>query len=53
MTEAQKHVHDYLARIGRRGGFASRRELTRQQATKMVGIREAKRAASPTEVSQY
>ena len=45
MTEAQNHVHDYLARIGRRGGLASRRHLTRRHAKKMVGIREAKRAA--------
>jgi len=45
MTEAQKQVREYLARIGRRGGLASRRELTRRQARKMVGIREAKRAA--------
>ena len=45
MTEAQKHVHEYLAEIGRRGGFASRRALTRQHAKRMVGIREAKRAA--------
>jgi hypothetical protein len=35
----------YLAAIGRRGGLASRRELTRQHAKKMVAIREAKRAA--------
>ena len=35
----------YLAKIGRRGGLASRRELTRAHAKKMVAIREAKRAA--------
>jgi hypothetical protein len=29
MTEAEERVRDYLARIGRRGGLASRRELTR------------------------
>jgi hypothetical protein len=45
MTEAQKKVRDYLAKIGRRGGLASRRELTRTHAKKMVAIREAKRAA--------
>jgi len=36
----------YLAKIGRRGGLASRRELTRAHAKKMVEIREAKRAAA-------
>jgi len=45
MTEAQKRVRDYLAKIGRRGGVASRRELTPAHAKKMVAIREAKRAA--------
>jgi hypothetical protein len=45
MTEVQKHVREYLAGIGRRGGLASRRELTRAHAKKMVAIREAKRAA--------
>jgi hypothetical protein len=44
MTEVQKHVREYLARIGRRGGLASRRELTRRHAKKMVAIRQAKRA---------
>jgi hypothetical protein len=34
-----------VADIGRRGGLASRRELTRSHAKKMVAIREAKRAA--------
>jgi hypothetical protein len=33
----------YLARIGRRGGSASRRELTKSHARQMVAIREAKR----------
>jgi hypothetical protein len=46
MKEAQKNVRDYLAAIGKRGGLASRRELTRSHAKKMVAIREAKRAAS-------
>ncbi len=35
----------YLAKIGRRCGVASRRELTRLHAKQMVAIREAKRAA--------
>jgi hypothetical protein len=45
MTEAEKRVREYLAKIGRRGGLASRRELTRSHAKQMVAIREAKRAA--------
>jgi hypothetical protein len=45
MTEAQKKVREYLAEIGKRGGLASRRELTRSHARQMVAIREAKRAA--------
>jgi hypothetical protein len=45
MTEAQKKVREYLAEIGKRGGLASRRELTESHARKMVAIREAKRAA--------
>ena len=45
MTEAQKHIREYLARIGKRGGFASQRELTKSHARKMVAIREMKRAA--------
>jgi hypothetical protein len=44
MTEAAKKVREYLAEIGKRGGIASRRELTRAHAKKMVAIREAKRA---------
>jgi len=35
MTEAEKRVHAYLAQIGRRGGLASRRELTRSHAKQM------------------
>jgi hypothetical protein len=46
MKEAQKNVRDYLAAIGKRGGLASRRELTRSHAKQMVAIREAKRAAA-------
>jgi len=39
-------VRAYLASIGKRGGLASRRELTRSHARQMVAIREAKRAAT-------
>jgi hypothetical protein len=35
----------YLAEIGKRGGLASRRELTKSHARQMAAIREAKRAA--------
>jgi hypothetical protein len=45
IKEAQKNIRDYLAAIGRRGGLASRRDLTRSHAKQMVAIREAKRAA--------
>jgi len=45
MTEAQKQIREYLAHIGARGGFASRRELTKSHARQMVAIREMKRAA--------
>ena len=45
MKEAQKDVREYLATIGKRGGLASRRELTRSHAKQMVAIREMKRAA--------
>jgi hypothetical protein len=45
MKDAQKNVREYLADIGKRGGLASRRELTRSHAKQMVAIREAKRAA--------
>jgi len=45
MTESQKHVREYLAEIGRRGGLGSRRELTKSHARQMVAIREMKRAA--------
>ena len=40
MTEFQ-----YLAAIGKRGGLAKRRELTKSHARQMVAIREMKRAA--------
>jgi hypothetical protein len=45
MKEAQKKVGEYLAAIGKRGGLASRRELTKSHARQMVAIRELKRAA--------
>jgi len=45
MKEAQKNVRKYLAAIGKRGGLASRRELTKSHARQMVAIREMKRAA--------
>jgi hypothetical protein len=45
VTGAEKQVREYLEKIGRRGGLASRRELTRSHAKQMVAIREAKRAA--------
>jgi hypothetical protein len=45
MNETQKSLRDYLAAIGRRGGLASRRELTKSHARQMVAIREMKRAA--------
>jgi len=45
MTETEKRVREYLANIGRRGGRASRRELTKSHARQMVAIREMKRAA--------
>ncbi|MGE5212675.1 MAG: hypothetical protein ACM3NN_03160 [Nitrospirota bacterium] len=45
MAETEKRVRDCLAKIGRRGGLVSRRELTRAQAKKTLAIREAKHAA--------
>jgi hypothetical protein len=45
MMETEKRVREYLAKIGRRGGSASRRELTKSQARQMLAIREAKREA--------
>jgi len=38
-------VREYFASIGRRGGRAGRRELTKERARLMVAIREAKRHA--------
>lgn len=40
-----RQVREYFAEIGKRGGQAGRRELTRQQAKLLVAIREVKRAA--------
>jgi hypothetical protein len=45
MKEAERNVREYLVKIGKRGGLASRRELTQSHARQMVAIREAKRAA--------
>jgi hypothetical protein len=45
MSEAEKKVREYLAAIGKRGGIASRRELTKWHARQMIAIREAKRSA--------
>ena len=45
MTEAERRVREFLAKIGRRGGSVSRRKLTKSHARQMVAIREAKRAA--------
>jgi len=43
--KSKNEVRKYLAAIGKRGGLASRRELTRSHAKQIVAIREAKRAA--------
>jgi len=40
-----REARQYFAEIGRRGGAAGRRELTRQRARLMIAIREARRAA--------
>jgi hypothetical protein len=45
MKKAQKNVREYLAAIGKLGGLAGRRELTKSHARQMVAIREMKRAA--------
>ena len=52
MIEAEKKVRAYLAEIGRRDGLASRRELTRVHAKKMIAIREAKRTALKASVRE-
>jgi hypothetical protein len=43
--KSKNEVRASLAAIGKRGGLASCRELTRSHAKQMVAIREAKRAA--------
>jgi hypothetical protein len=40
-----RKVREYFSEIGKRGGRAGRRALSRQQAKLMVAIREAKRSA--------
>jgi hypothetical protein len=45
MKEAQKHIREYLAEIGKRGGVASRRELTNSHARKNRRHWRTKRAA--------
>jgi hypothetical protein len=40
----ERSIREYLAEIGRRGGRASRRELSPVQARAMVRVREARRA---------
>jgi hypothetical protein len=45
ITSAEKQVREYLAKIGRRGGLVSRRELSKWHARQMVAIREMRRAA--------
>lgn len=42
--ETASDIHDYLARIGRKGGRKSRRVLSSADAREMVRVREARRA---------
>jgi len=44
MNEINAETRSYLAEIGRRGGRKSRRKLDRDEARRMVLIREARRA---------
>lgn len=44
---SNEEVRAYLARIGSKGGKASRRTLTSAQAKAMVKAREAKRPKKP------
>ena len=37
-------IREYMSEIGRRGGQISRRELSREDARRMVRVREARRA---------
>ena len=39
-----RKIRDYLAEIGRRGGRASKRPLSADEARAMVAVREARRA---------
>lgn len=39
-----RRIRKYLAELGRRGGRASRRQLTPESARDMVRVREARRA---------
>jgi len=38
-----RQISAYMARIGRKGGLKSRRSLSREDATRMVRVREARR----------
>ena len=40
----ERIVSEYMSRIGRRGGRASRRQLSSEDARRMVRIRQARRA---------
>ncbi len=40
----QESVKQFMARIGSRGGKKSRRTLTKEQARRMVAVREAQKA---------
>ncbi len=44
MDSRDLYIKEYLARIGRKGGAASRRPLSSEEARNMVRIREARRA---------
>jgi hypothetical protein len=44
MQKTPPNVSAYLAEIGRRGGQKSRRHLSREDARRMVRVREARRA---------
>jgi hypothetical protein len=41
-----RHLHEYFAKLGRKGGAKSKRVLTPEQARAMVKAREAKRIKS-------
>lgn len=41
----KKELREYMAKIGAKGGKASRRTLTPEQAKAMVAARESKRIA--------